>query len=242
MELKLSILGLLINTTFVLALCSAIFRRQRWLWHATLLLAVVVIVERTFEVQTHVPLRNLFEAFLWLPLCMPICTWLSKRINQLDTQRMDAILCVIFLFPVAFVFSEEIKPLMPALRSHFFVPHVMSYMIAYALMARALTLALMHHARAAEQSATIGFFAMTLGLALGSIWGNEVWGGYWQWDPKEMWSLATWLVYLCYFHELRKPLFKHAPTMLLALGFLFIVLTVTWINLSKLFPGMHSYA
>jgi hypothetical protein len=29
---------------------------------------------------------------------------------------------------------------------------------------------------------------------------------------------------------------------LLWIGFLFVVLTLTWINVSKLFSGMHTYA
>jgi ABC-type transport system involved in cytochrome c biogenesis permease subunit len=85
---------------------------------------------------------------------------------------------------------------------------------------------------------------LTLGLLLGSLWGKICWGHYWQWDPKEMWSLATWFVYAAYFHDrlkhgLRRP--KALGTWLW-IGLLFVVLTLTWINLSRLFSGMHTYA
>ena len=46
----------------------------------------------------------------------------------------------------------------------------------------------------------IGFPLLTLGLVLGSWWGKLAWGRYWGWDPKELWSLASWLVYVGYFH------------------------------------------
>ena len=45
-----------------------------------------------------------------------------------------------------------------------------------------------------------GFRLLTLGLLLGSLWGKLAWGDYWGWDPKELWSLVCWLIYLGYFH------------------------------------------
>ena len=92
---------------------------------------------------------------------------------------------------------------------------------------------------AARRSFAWGFFLISLALALGSIWGNEAWGAYWQWDPKEQWSLATWLVYAALWHV---PASRPWRLTLLGIGLLAIILTVTWINLSKLFPGLHSYA
>jgi ABC-type transport system involved in cytochrome c biogenesis permease subunit len=87
----------------------------------------------------------------------------------------------------------------------------------------------------------LGFFLLTLGLVLGAAWGKVCWGHWWQFDPKEMWSLATWLLYAAYFH-LRPRLSPRADRILLVAGALMVVLTLTWINLSRLFSGMHSYA
>ena len=58
------------------------------------------------------------------------------------------------------------------------------------------------------------------------------------------WSLATWFAYGGYFHfrlknGLRRP---RALAVLLWVGLLFVVLTLTWINVSRLFSGMHTYA
>ncbi len=33
----------------------------------------------------------------------------------------------------------------------------------------------------------------TLGIVAGSIWAQDAWGRYWQWDALEVWSLVTWL-------------------------------------------------
>ena len=34
----------------------------------------------------------------------------------------------------------------------------------------------------------------------GSIWAERAWGSYWSWDPKETWSLVTWIIYALYLH------------------------------------------
>jgi hypothetical protein len=34
----------------------------------------------------------------------------------------------------------------------------------------------------------------------GAWWGKLAWGDYWNWDPKELWSLVSWLMFLGYFH------------------------------------------
>lgn len=40
-----------------------------------------------------------------------------------------------------------------------------------------------------------GFIPMAIQIAAGSIWAKELWGKYWNWDPVEIWSLTTWLIY-----------------------------------------------
>lgn len=252
MEIKVTVIGWLINALFILLIATALTRSKK-LWIGVWCLSCVILIQRGITVG-YMPFRNLFESFLWFPFILPFCTLFSARYAKADTLRIDAWLGVIFLFPVAFALKEGIRPLPPALQSHFFVPHVFSYMVGYVLMARATILSIPYVNRTvlgipgdtslhlADRSASAGFACITLGLGLGSMWGNEAWGGYWQWDPKEMWSLATWLVYVAYFHLRLKPKADMMARAMLWLGLLFIVLTVAWINLSKLFTGMHSYA
>jgi ABC-type transport system involved in cytochrome c biogenesis permease subunit len=46
----------------------------------------------------------------------------------------------------------------------------------------------------------LGFPWMTLGMLTGAIWARTAWGRYWDWDPKESWTLITWLTYLIFLH------------------------------------------
>lgn len=46
----------------------------------------------------------------------------------------------------------------------------------------------------------LGFLFYGMMLVSGSIWAHAAWGRYWGWDPIELWSLITWIIYALYFH------------------------------------------
>jgi ABC-type transport system involved in cytochrome c biogenesis permease subunit len=268
MQLKETPQGLLIYMTMVAFLIAVSLLKTRHknlgrgFWFAGFVFATVSVIYRGLETG-HPPMQNLFEFFL----CMAAFLWplaqLSRYQTGADTDFQDALLGLVILVPAGFVFSADPRQLPPALQSPLFIPHVGSYVAAYIILARSAFMALplfkcvgpltpenpryTDLARAdavSRQTAAMGFVLMTVGLFLGSIWGKICWGHYWQWDPKEMWSLATWFMYAAYFHfrlrnGVRYPL---GLAILLWLGFLFVVLTLTWINVSRLFSGMHTYA
>jgi cytochrome c-type biogenesis protein CcsB len=45
-----------------------------------------------------------------------------------------------------------------------------------------------------------GFTMYGLMIVSGAFWANQVKGNYWGWDPVEVWSLVSWLVYGIYLH------------------------------------------
>jgi cytochrome c-type biogenesis protein CcsB len=47
----------------------------------------------------------------------------------------------------------------------------------------------------------IGFTALTAGLITGFVYAQSIWGHFWSWDPKEVWSAITWLIYAALLHE-----------------------------------------
>jgi ABC-type transport system involved in cytochrome c biogenesis permease subunit len=89
-----------------------------------------------------------------------------------------------------------------------------------------------------------GFPLLTLGLILGSVWGQQAWGDWWGWDPKELWSLASWLIYVGYLHfrYMFGKKFPRLNSLWVITGLAVIIITLLWVNLSRLFPGLHSYA
>jgi ABC-type transport system involved in cytochrome c biogenesis permease subunit len=116
-------------------------------------------------------------------------------------------------------YAGESRPLMPALQSLYFAPHVLSYFIAYGALTVSGLAAFVFlaakglggHRAGAEtfldgvetwifRSARIGFPFLTLGLVLGAVWAQAAYTDYWSWDPKEVWALVTWLVVAAWFH------------------------------------------
>ena len=124
-----------------------------------------------------------------------------------------------------------VKELVPALQSPLLVPHVGAYIISYAILIFAAF-------GIGVRFVPFGFFLMTFALVLGALWGKICWGDWWQYDPKEMWSLATWLTFAAYFHFRRNAV---ASRWLLRFGAVMIILTLTWVNFSRIFKGLHSY-
>lgn len=45
-----------------------------------------------------------------------------------------------------------------------------------------------------------GFIMYGLMIISGCFWANQVKGSYWNWDPVEVWSLISWLIYGIYLH------------------------------------------
>jgi len=45
-----------------------------------------------------------------------------------------------------------------------------------------------------------GFIMYGLMIVSGAFWANQVKGSYWNWDPVEVWSLVSWLIYGIYLH------------------------------------------
>ncbi|MHC4618643.1 MAG: cytochrome c biogenesis protein [Planctomycetota bacterium] len=263
MEVKYSLQGLLIYLAmagYLSAFVASLVRLRRsgdFLYGVGFIIACVSYIYRWYSVE-HVPMQNLFEVFLSMGVIIWPISWFCERILRVGGRRGDMLIGAVVLLPAGFIFSAEPRQLPPALQSWLFGPHVAVYVLSYILMAKAAFQAsyqlvgqppypdekLLPAEEATYRMVRAGFPLLTLGLVLGSWWGKLAWGDYWGWDPKELWSLASWLVYVGYFH-FRYMFGKKHPRINSAwaiAGMVFIVITLLWVNLSRLFSGLHSYA
>ncbi len=88
-------------------------------------------------------------------------------------------------------------------------------------------------------STIMGFIFLSLGIITGSVWANFAWGAYWSWDPKETWSLITWLIYATLLHArlVRGWRGKRVAVMAIA-GFASVLFTYLGVNY---LDSLHSY-
>ncbi len=85
-----------------------------------------------------------------------------------------------------------------------------------------------------------GFPLLTIGIITGAIWADQAWGRWWGWDPKETWSLITWLYYGGYLHLRLTMGWRGRHSAILAVIGLIAVL-FTYLGVNLLLSGLHSY-
>ncbi len=163
-------------------------------------------------------------------LIFELVTIFIVKVHESRIGIIGALQCVLAVFMIssALGIDNAIKELPPALQSNWLVTHVICYFFSYSALSMSFSAAIVHLIRKAFVSdkhkegvvvasesqqkmdysfdklayiaVSIGFPFLTIGLITGSIWAKGAWGTYWGWDPKEIWSLISWLVYLTYMH------------------------------------------
>ena len=85
-----------------------------------------------------------------------------------------------------------------------------------------------------------GFPLLTIGMITGSIYAYYAMGSYWRWDPKEVWSLITWLIYASLLHERLAVGWRGRRAAVMSIiGFL--VLVFTFVGASLWLSSYHSF-
>ena len=211
----------------------------------------IVIVH--WAVNSYPPFANMYQILAVLSLIFPLVAvaFLKCKKELSFTFAYFVLTAVVPLVGTMFMDNEIQWTLVPALRSVWFVPHVFSYMISYTLAAIAflMTIRFFVFQKQAEQSfdavvtiTRISVPFMVNGLVLGAIWADQIWGNFWQWDVKEVWSLITCLLYLAGLH-LSSSKHKRPATVIFMVGVVALIITFLFVNI---FPGasgsQHTYA
>jgi cytochrome c-type biogenesis protein CcsB len=160
--------------------------------------------------------------------------------------------------------SREIKPLSPALQSYWLGIHTVLAFLGNAAFAMAFGIGLMylvqeHYVKSKRLGGlferlpslqtldeinyrliTIGFPLLTLAIITGILWAERAWGRYWNWDPREVWSLITWFIYAIVLHARLIAGWRGKRAALLSIiGFLTILIAFFGIKLLQ--KGLHVF-
>ncbi len=85
-----------------------------------------------------------------------------------------------------------------------------------------------------------GFPLLTVGLLSGVVFSQLTTGVYWRWDPKEVWSLITWIVYAILLHQRLTVGWRGRKAAWLAIvGFGAVIFT--FLGASFILPGYHDF-
>lgn len=207
-----------------------LFKRKKTTSRATLYLAAVGFIFHTANIIVryveggHVPVTNMHEATSFFSWCIVVLFFIHEsryKLRLLGSFMMPGVFILMFS---SSIFPREITSLSPMLQSYWFGFHIIMAFLGDAAFAMAACIGVMYliqerFVKSKNLSSlfqklpnlqvlddinyhliTLGFPLLTLAMISGVIWANSAWGTYWRWDPKEVWSLITWLVYATVLH------------------------------------------
>ncbi len=234
---------------------SLFFKNKIFSWAARFFIACVILglsiyLGMRWQIAHRPALSNMFESlvvFGWAIAVLLIFIDLKYKIKVVNA--LTALMGLLAL-GYASLLDKEIVPLLPALRSNWLTLHVLTCFIGYAALTVAFVSSVIILGKKEETTnldnisykiIAFGFLFLTLGVISGSVWANSAWGTYWSWDPKETWSLITWVIYAIYLHaRLRKGWKGQKAAWLSVIGFMAMLFTYFGVN--YLLAGLHSYA
>jgi cytochrome c-type biogenesis protein CcsB len=215
----------------------------------------------------HIPLSNMYEALVSMSWCIVLVLILMEQ--KFKTETMGAFVLPIASLAMAYAslapnVRDEIEPLIPALQSNWLTYHVMTCFLGYAAFAVSFGASVAYLIKNKEAPPTteedsgslpalemldeliykanaVGFLLLGIGIITGAVWANYAWGSYWSWDPKETWSLITWLIYAAFLHARLTRGWRGRKTAVLSIiGFCGVLFTFFGVN--YVLSGLHSYA
>jgi cytochrome c-type biogenesis protein CcsB len=210
------------------------------------------------------PFQTLYQSLIFFSVSTALVYLISSRKIPIMGWASAGFILLILAYAYLKQDGELTQRIPPALQSAWFVPHVVVYFLGYAALFVAfvasilalfypdpkqlqegnpLGVAMRDFNLFAYKGIAFGFSMISAGLLLGAAWAKFAWGDWWSWDPKENWSLITWLVYAAYLHLRFLPgMSKRALAWFSIIGFIAVMFTYLGVNyLPAAQDALHSY-
>jgi cytochrome c-type biogenesis protein CcsB len=160
--------------------------------------------------------REALSFYSWLMVGVYLVALLKYNLTVLGSFVAPLAL---LLALASFAMDAGAGELPPALKSYWLPLHVIFAFLGNAIFAMAFGLSVMYllqehqlkHKRMTVLTERLpsletldrlnyvflswGFPFMTLGILTGSLWARAHWGDYWSWEPRQISSTLTWLLY-----------------------------------------------
>ena len=214
------------------------------------------------------PITNLYESlifFAWSIMILYMTIEWRIKSKIIGAFVVPIAFLIMAYASIAPGINNSIEPLIPALQSNWLTTHVLTCFMGYAAFTVAFGCGLLYlwkdrkHDKVNEydsglartlpsldmlevliyQSTALGFIFLAMGIMTGSVWAHYAWGSYWSWDPKEIWSLITWLIYAIMLHARYVHGWRGKRMAIMAIaGFVSVLFTYLGVNF---LPSLHSY-
>jgi cytochrome c-type biogenesis protein CcsB len=215
----------------------------------------------TLGVAPVTSLKSSLSFFAWCIIAVYIVFHLRFRIMILGS--FTAPLAALLMMVSAVIPGVETS-VNPILRSSWFLIHVTTIFIGEGVFAITFITAIMYLIQESRikkktlgafykrlpsletldllnhYSIIYGFPFLTAGMIAGAVYAQNALGSYWRWDPKEVWTLITWLAYAMLLHERLAAGWRGRKAAIMSI-FCFLILIFTFIGGSLWLSDYHSF-
>jgi ABC-type transport system involved in cytochrome c biogenesis permease subunit len=241
----------------------AIPNKNRWVSAAVLVMSITLLV-RGAQLGT-VPLVSSLEA-LWFYAWLLLVVFLVL-VREAAHRTLGAFLVPLaaLLALVAALWMAPPGEVNALFKNRLFALHTVSLFLGYSALSVAFCAGVMYlllfdeiaHKkvgrmfarlpslddldRLGHHTVVLGFVLLTAGIAVGMVWARSEWGVAWVWEPKGVWTLLSWAVYLGYLVARRAAGWQGQRAAWLAtLGFVLTVVTLLSSS-AMLGAGRHAF-
>jgi len=237
--------------------------------HGVAFMSIAIIIR--WQQAQRPPFSNMYESLTLFAWAIGLIYLVMELVYKIRMAGAIASILAAVAIAAASFFDDSIEALVPALQSNWLTYHVLTCFVGYAAFAvsaagSAAYLVLKASGKMSKkdrkretgnayastlqsfnyEAIRFGFLFLGIGIITGAIWANEAWGTYWSWDPKETWSLITWIIYATIVH------FKYVYGRFgirdihgfNAVGSIvgFAAVIFTYLGVNFVLSGLHSYA
>ena len=241
----------------------------------SLVALVTILFARAFQAdEVRIPLTSLFEFSVCFVMGIVLAFLVASLKWNLRPLAPPILVVAIAVYWLGLRGYQEVEPtIVAALHSYWRNIHILTAMLSYGPLAVAFVTGLMalrqYRVEAAGKAPVpvsdgeeppltadqldeityriiaFSFPWLTALIITGAIWAESAWGTWWAWDPKEVWSMITWIIYAAYLHSRLVRKWKGATSSAVAVaGFALVLFTwigVNWIAKALNVESIHAY-
>jgi len=237
------ILFLIIFFWLFYLLIMNVFKSGRFIFllYSGLALDITLIVIRTIF-SGHAPFSNMYESLIFFSFIYVLKLIFSGFFKGSKTGYL--ILPAVILNLIALLLPVELKQpdrLIPVLKSFWIFIHVPAFFTGYVSLTFLFIISIMNmitkgfYSQGADRELKLSCFFISLGIVTGAFWAEVSWAAFWSFDPKETWALITWLFVVTAFH------IKSEKNRFVIILFAFLSMLFTYLGVTFILPGLHSY-
>ncbi|MBI4515420.1 MAG: cytochrome c biogenesis protein CcsA [Deltaproteobacteria bacterium] len=236
-------------------------RLALWVLAAAFALDAAAIVARSLAsgAPAITSFHDQLSLFAWLTV--GIYLWLQRRYPLTVLGSLVSPMAFLFVLS-AYVFYSGNRDFTRSPNNLWLPAHIAPAFLGYAILAVAFCISLAYLLQEQQLKAkrksglrqrlpsletldelnfrfvTWGFALFTIGIITGSALAKQRWGAFWSWEPVQLWSLVTWLLYAILLHTRLTGWRGRRAATLTIVGFALLV--VSFLSVNLLSAGRHS--